>query len=144
MAIEITKVDVWAAQMTDRPGALAEKLDILANAGANLEFMVARRAPDKPGRGVVFMAPLQGAAQSLAARAAGLAKAPNVHTFRLEGPDRPGLGAKITRVVADAGINMRGLSAMVLGRRYVVYLSFDNGADVNRANRILNKVFAGT
>ena len=87
------------------------------------------------------MAPLQGAAQSLAARTAGLAKAPNVHTLRLEGPDRPGLGAKITHVVADAGINMRGLSAMVLGRRYVVYLSLDNGADANRAKRILNKAF---
>ena len=92
MAIEITKVDVWVAQMTDRPGALAEKLETVADAGANLEFMIARRAPDKPGCGVVFMAPLRGARQVAAARKAGLNKAKTMHSLRLVSPDRPGTG----------------------------------------------------
>jgi hypothetical protein len=141
MSVTIAKTDVWSGEIPDRAGGLAEKIEAVASAGANLEFVIARRGQGEQGGGLVFMAPLHGVAQSLAARAAGLAKAPDIHTLRLEGADRPGLGAKITRVVADAGINMRGLSAMVLGRRYVVYLSFDNGADANRAKRILNKVF---
>ena len=143
MTLQIAKIDVWSGEIQDHSGGLAEKVEAVAGAGANLEFVIARRAPDRPGTGLVFMAPLRGAAQTRAAKEAGLAKAPNVHTLRLEGPDHPGIGAKITRVVAEAGINMRGLSAMALGRRFVVYLAFDNGRDANTANRLLNKAFAG-
>ena len=61
MPYEITKVDVWAATIEDRPGGLAEKLEVLAEAGADLEFVIARRASESPGTGVVFMAPISGA-----------------------------------------------------------------------------------
>jgi len=143
MPVEITKVDVWVAQMTDRPGALAEKLETVANAGANLEFMIARRAPDKPGQGVVFMAPLPGAKQARAARKAGLQKAKTMHSLRLVSPDRPGIGANITRALAEAGINLRGVSAAALGRRSVTYFAFDSAADAKMAARILKKTLAG-
>jgi len=143
MAIEITKVDVWVAQMTDRPGALAKKLETVADAGANLEFMIARRAPDKPGREVVFMAPLRGARQVAAARKAGLKKAKTMHSLRLVSPDRPGIGAKMTRALGEAGINMRGVSAAALARRSVTYFAFDNAADAKQAARILKKTLAG-
>ncbi len=142
MAYEINKVDVWVGTIEERPGGLAEKLEVLSNAGTNLEFIISRRAPDKPGTGVVFAAPLRGAAQTRAAREAGLSKASSLCSLRLEGPDKPGLGAKIARVVGDAGINMRGLSAASLGRRCVVYLAFDSSADANRASRALKKALA--
>ena len=142
MAVEVSKIDVWSAEIEDRAGGLAQKIEAVAEAGADLEFVIARRSPDKPGRGLVFMAPLRGAAQIRAAEAAGLAKAPNVHTLRLEMPNRPGIGAKITRAVADAGINMRGLSGTGLGRRSAFYLSFDNKEDADKARRILQKAFA--
>jgi len=143
MAVEITKVDVWVAQMADRPGALAKKLETVADAGANLEFMIARRAPDKPGRGVVFMAPLRGARQVAAARRAGLKRAKTMHSLRLVSPDRPGIGANITRALGEAGINMRGVSAAALGRRSVTYFAFDTDADAKQAARILKKTLAG-
>lgn len=142
MAYEISKVDVWVGTIEERPGGLAEKLEALSNAGTNLEFIISRRAPDKPGTGVFFAAPLRGAAQTRAAREAGLSKASSLCSLRLEGPDKPGLGAKIARVVGDAGINMRGLSAASLGRRCVVYLAFDSSADANRASRALKKTLA--
>lgn len=142
MAIVVSKVDVWSGEIKDRSGGLAEKIKAVAEAGANLEFVIARRAPDKPGTGLVFMAPLRGAAQTRAAKVVGLAKDPGVHTLRLEGPNRLGLGAKITGAVADAGINMRGLSAASLGWRCVVYLAFDSSADANRASRALKKALA--
>lgn len=139
MAIEVSKLDVWSCEIEDRSGGLAEKVEAVTAAGANLEFVIARRAPDNPGKGLVFMAPLRGAAQTRAAKAVGMVKAPGVYTVRLEGPNRLGLGAKITREVADAGINMRGLSGTALGRRCVIYLAFDTSADAEKARRILKR-----
>jgi hypothetical protein len=39
--------------------------------------------------------------------------------------------------VADAGLNLRGLSATVLGDRYVAVLAFDSAADAGKAARLL-------
>ncbi len=139
MAIQITKVDVWVGEIKDRPGGLGEKLEALAEAGANLEFVISRRAPDKPGTGVVFLAPLRGAAQTRAAKKAGLSKATGLHSLRVEAPDRAGLGARMTQAITEAGINMRGLSAAALGRRTVSYLAFDRDADAKKASRVLKK-----
>ena len=143
MAIVVSKVDVWSGEIEDRSGGLAEKINAVAEAGASLEFVIARRAAGKPGAGFVFMAPLRGAAQTRAAKDVGLAKDAGVHTLRLEGPNDPGFGAKITGAVADAGINMRGLSGTALGRRCAIYLAFDTGADAEKARRILTRDFAG-
>ncbi len=143
MAVEITKVDVWAGEIVDRAGGLADKMMAVGKAGANLEFVIARRSPEKPGTGVVFMTPLKGAAQTKAARQVGLAKTPSLHSLRVEAPDRPGLGAKMTRAIADAGISLRGLSAAAVGRRCVVYLAFDSEADAKKTAQVLRKVLAG-
>ena len=67
MGLTVERVDVWAVSIKDQPGGLAAKLAPLAEAGADLEFAVARRAPDKPGTGVVFVTPLRGDAQTAAA-----------------------------------------------------------------------------
>jgi hypothetical protein len=143
MAAEVARIDVWFGEIEDRSGGLAEKIEAVSAAGANLEFVISRRAPDRPGMGVVFMAPLRGAAQIRAARQAGLAKASNVYAVRLEGPNQPGFGAAITRSIADAGINMRGLSGTALGRRCAIYLAFDSNEDANKASRILRKTLQG-
>ncbi|HWI56942.1 MAG TPA: amino acid-binding protein, partial [Bacillota bacterium] len=60
MKLKVTRTDVWAATIDDRPGSLADKLAALTAAGANLEFVTARRTPEKPGKGVVFVTPLKG------------------------------------------------------------------------------------
>jgi predicted amino acid-binding ACT domain protein len=57
----------------------------------------------------------------------------------VEGPDRAGLGAKMTDVLAGAGINVRGISAAAIGRRGVSYFAFDSAADADTAVRILKK-----
>ena len=137
MDFKVTKVDVWAGEIADRPGTLAEKLEALANTGANLEFVIARR--DQPGKSVVFLAPLKGAAQTRAAKKTGLAKTTSLHSLRLEGPNQCGLGARITRALADAGINLRGLSAAALKRSHVTYFAFDQAEDARRAGPILKK-----
>lgn len=139
MAYTVKKVDVWAGEIADRPGGLASTISALSGAGANLEFVIARRAPDKPGTGVVFVTPIKGAKQKAAAQAAGLSTTDSLHSVRVEGPDRQGLGAKMTEALAGAGINLRGLSAAAIGRRMVCYLAFDSAADAATAISVLRK-----
>ncbi len=143
MAVTVSKVDVWVGEIEDRPGGLAEKLEAISDAGADLEFLIARRSPEKPGTGVVFLAPLSGAAQTRAAKKGGLSKAVGLRSLRLEAPNRPGLSAKIAQAVAAEGISMRGVSAAALGRRSVFYFAFDSDADARKAGRVLKKAFAG-
>ncbi len=146
MAVEISKVDVYAGEIEDRPGGLAEKLQALADAGADLEFVIARRQHDtheQGGKGLVFVAPLKGAKQTGAARKAGLSKTDSLHSLRLLGANKAGMGARVGRVIAEAGINMRGLSAAAIGNKAVVYFAFDSDADARQAAKALQKEFGG-
>lgn len=139
MAYTVKKVNVWAGEIADRPGGLASTLAALQAAGSNIEFVVARRAADKPGTGVVFLTPISGAKQKTAAERAGLATSESLHSVRVEGPDRAGLGAKMADALAGEGINLRGISAAALGRRAVLYFAFDSAADADAAVRLLKK-----
>jgi hypothetical protein len=140
MGLQATRVDVWAATLKDVPGSLAQKLSVLSEAGANLQFVVARREHAKPGTGVVFVTPIRGAAQAKAAKSAGFAKTKSLQSLRVEGPDKPGQGARITTAIAQAGISLRGLSAASIGRSFVTYLAFDAAKDASKARSILRKL----
>ena len=133
MATTAKKVEVWAGDLPDRPGGLAQVMEALSEAGASVECVIARRQPDRPGSGVVFVTPIKGNKSQDAARSAGLAPATNIATLRVQGPDRAGVGAAISRAIADEGINLRGLSCAVLGNTYVAYFGFDGNADADRA-----------
>lgn len=137
MKMKVSKTDVWAAAITDRPGGLAEKLGALAKARVNLEFIISRRRPEKSGKGVVFVTPIKGPRQVKAAKAAGFEKTGSLHSLRVEGPDRAGVGAKMTSAMAEAGINLRGLSAAAVGRRFVCHLALDTAAAAAKAARVL-------
>ena len=140
MKLKVSRTDTWAGMIDDRPGGLADKLAALAAAGANLEFIIARRAPEQRGSGVVFVTPLKGAKQIKAAEAAGFQKTESLHSLRIEGADQPGMGAKLTRALAEAGINLRGLSGAAIGRRYVTHLALDTAQDAAKAATVLKKL----
>lgn len=137
MALTVSRVDTWAAEIADRPGGLGEKLGALAAAGANLEFVVARRRPEKPGAGVVFVTPIKGAKQAKAAAAAGFARSKSLNAVRIEGPDKPGQGARIAQAIGEAGISLRGLSAAAIGKRFVAHIALDTPADAAKAARVI-------
>ena len=137
MKLDVTVVDVWAASIKDRPGGLAAKLDALAQAGTDLEFAIARRESKKPGTGVVFVTPIKGAKQIKAAQKAGFAKTTSLRGLRISAVDKPGLGAKLTKQLAEAGINLRGMSGAAIGKRAIFHLAFDSNADANQAMRLL-------
>jgi len=135
--MKVTRVDTWAASIKDKPGGLEVKLEALAAAGANLEFVIARRAPEKKGTGVVFVTPIKGAKQCAAARKAGFSKTRSLHTVRVEGSDKAGQGSKITQALAEKKLNLRGLSAAAIGRKFVAHIALDSASDANKAARAL-------
>ncbi|MBN1764945.1 MAG: hypothetical protein JW860_06775 [Sedimentisphaerales bacterium] len=140
MKLNVTREEVWAAGLKDTPGALKEKLEILAQAGACLGFCIARRCHDKPGTGVVFVTPIKGTKQVTAAKKAGFKTTKSLHSLRIRTSDKSGRGAKITAAIAEAGINLRGLSAAAIGKKAVIHLAFDKAADATKAARVLKKL----
>ncbi|HZM33546.1 MAG TPA: ACT domain-containing protein [Burkholderiales bacterium] len=141
MAIKATKAEVWVVTLEDRPGGAAAKLEALAGAGANLEMVLARRT-ETPGQGVMFVTPIKGAKAMKAAQEAGMAKPAHIHSVRIEGGDKPGLGAKIARALAQAGISFRGMSGVAIGRKFISYIALDSAEDQARAIAALKKLKA--
>ena len=138
MAYSIETIDIWSCAIQDRPGGLAERLTPLADAGAKLEFVLARR--NRPRKGLLFVAPIKGAAQARAAKMAGLAKDDAITALRVEGPDKVGVGAAMTAALAEADISLRGFSAAAIARKCVCYIAFDTAQDAAKSRRILAKV----
>lgn len=134
------RVDTWAASIPDRTGALAAKLKALAAGGCNLELVIARRIGDKSGKGVVFVTPIKGAKQVGAAGEAGFARSSSLHTLRVEGPDKVGQAGRVASALAHHGLNLRGLSAAAIGKKFICYVALDTEADVVRAARILREL----
>lgn len=140
MALKVSKADVWAVTIDDRPGGAAEKLETLSKAGANLEMLLARRTAEQPGKGVMFVTPLKGKKAVEAAQQAGMGKPESIHSLRIEGGDKPGLGSKIARTLSDAGINFRGMSAIAIGSKFVSFIALDSADDQARAIAALKKL----
>ena len=138
--MNVTRVDTWAVSIKDKPGGLEEKLATLADAGANLEFVIARRAPEKKGTGVLFVTPLKGSQQTAAARKAGFSKTKSLHTVRVEGSNKAGEGARITAALAAKGLNLRGVSAAAIGRKFIAHIALDDTTDANKAARVLRSL----
>ena len=139
MDLLMESADVWAATIEDRPGSLAEVLAALREAGADLQFIISRRAPEVPGKGVVFVTPLQGDREIRAAAEVGFNVTRRLHSIRIMGQDRPGIAAELTQTLADGRINLRGFSASVIGTQFVAYVAVDSLDDATKVIEILEK-----
>jgi len=137
MGLQISKVQVWSAEIPDRPGAAAGKLERLAHAGIDLAFIFTRPHPRDPDSGILFVAPIEGAEQTQAARQVGLAPASDVAMLAVTGDNRPGIGYELMSRLAVAGINLRGLSISAVDGRFVAYLAFENADTAGLALRVL-------
>jgi hypothetical protein len=137
MSFKLDRVHVWSGEVVDQAGGVASKLALLAQAGANLEYIYTRRQADRPGTGVIYVAPITGPLQVRAARSAGLVETQNPIVLRVEGDNQAGLAHRLTQQWALAGLSMQGLSMAVLSDKFVGYASFDTVEDANRAAAIL-------
>jgi hypothetical protein len=144
MSFKLDRVHVWSGAVEDRAGGVAAKLALLAQAGANLEYIYTRRLEDKPGTGVLYVAPVTGPQAVRAARSAGLHESNTPVVLRVEGDNSQGLGHKLTQQWAVEGLSLHGLMMSVLGQKFVGYVSFDTVADANRAAAILGDLGAAS
>jgi hypothetical protein len=137
MSFKWDRVHVWSCEITDQPGSVATKLANLAQADANLEYIFTKRLPQKPGFGVLYVAPVTGSAQVRAAKAADMQEVDAPVVRRIEGDNEAGLGHHVTQQWALAGINLQGLTMAVLGGKFIGYAAFDTVNDANRAAQIV-------
>src|SRR5437588_13105404 len=140
MSFRYDRVHVWSCEVTDEPGGVASKLAKLAEAGENLQFVSTRRLAEKPGYGVLYIAPVTGPDQIRAARHAGLHEVSNPVIIRVEGDNKAGLAHRLTHDWALAGISFQGLTMAVVNDRFIGYAAFDNAADANKAATILANI----
>jgi len=140
MTVKVSRTEVWTVMIDDRAGGAAEKLEALAKAGADLELVFARRTAEQPGKGILFAGPIKGKKVVQAAQDAGFTKSDTIHGVKVEGGDKPGLGAKITRALANAGISFRGMSAAAIGSKFVSNIAVDSAEDALKAVAALKKL----
>lgn len=140
MSFQISKVLVWSAELDDRPGAAAEKLRQLAGVKADLQFVMGRRSPENPGRGLLTVAPIRGRQQEEAAKSAGFVESTDLVAVRVEGTNKPGLGSQITEALSDAEVNLAGLNAVVTGKKFAAFVAFDSSGDAEKGLKILRRI----
>jgi hypothetical protein len=132
MAVSIRKITLWRTQVVHRPGALADLLEPLAQAGADLQIVMGYRVPNRKDRAVIEVAPVGTRRAARAAEKAGLARG-GAPTLLVLGENRPGLANRIARALAESGVNIAFLVAQVVGRRYSAVFGFASEADLDKA-----------
>lgn len=137
MDFQVRRIQVWTGEVPDRPGAAAAKLEVLAHAGIDLEFVFTRPHPRKPDIGMIFLAPISGPEQIQAARSVELAPALDVAMLCVTGENHAGIGYEIMSRLAIAGVNLRGLSISAVGHQFAAYLAFDNPDNATMALQVL-------
>lgn len=140
MSFKMDRVHVWATEVKDEPGGVAGKLSRLDEVGADLEYVYTQRLPDRPGHGILYVAPISGVAQMKAAKTAGLHEVNDPIVMRVEGDNTAGLAHRLKHAWAAAGINLHGSIMTVLGTKFVGFITFDSVEDANKAARLLAEV----
>ncbi len=138
MAVTVKEITLWRREIQNRPGMLAEVLEPLAGARADLRILMAYRFTGDEMRGAVELFPVSGKKATAAAQAAGLTPS-DIPAVLVEGTNRPGVGFSTTHAIADAGINLAFLVAQVVGSKFAAVYGFDSEADRRKAVSLLRK-----
>jgi len=137
MSFKMDRVHVWAVEVKDEPGGVAAKLALLDQAGTNLDYVYTQRVAEKPGHGMLYVAPIVGAESTKAAKLAGMHEVNDPIVMRVEGDNTAGLAHRLKHEWASANINLHGAMLAVLGTKFIGYITFDTVEDANKAARIL-------
>src|SRR6266404_4600634 len=126
MAVSVKKAILWRREVDNQPGMLANTLQPLSEAGADLQVVMAYRYRAE-NKAAIELHPVSGKKSVAAAQTAGLAPS-SISTLLVEGDNRPGLGHAIAKAIGDARINMSFVMAQVVGRRCSAPFGFENEA----------------
>jgi len=141
MPTSVKHVQVWRTEVAHTPGQLAAVLGPLALAGADLQVVMAYRLPGEPARAAVEVYPVSGKKRVAAAQGRGLAASP-MPVLRVEGDNKPGLGALFATALADAGVNVAFLVVQVMGRKFTAVYGFETEGDARTATALIRKAGA--
>lgn len=136
MALTVKNAQIWIRRGDDRAGLAADALGPLGEAGVSLSCVMGYCYPGQPGRAAVEVFPIKGKKAEKAARSAGFAPS-DTPCLLVEGDDRPGLGAAISRSVAAAGLSMSFLVGQVIGRKFNCMIGFGSDADAAAATKAI-------
>jgi hypothetical protein len=136
MALTVKRITLWRREVANQAGVLANTLEPLARAGADLRLVMGYRFPEATGRGAIEVYPVSGKKAAAGAEAAGL-RAFDLACLLVEGDNRPGFGAAMARALADAGVNIVFLVAQVIGRRFTSVIGFESEAAAAQATRVI-------
>src|SRR5712692_4634306 len=75
MSVRVRAITLWRAEVDNQPGVLAQTLEPLAAAGADLQVVMGYRFPGDRARAAIEIFPVTGARALSAAQAAGLSEA---------------------------------------------------------------------
>ncbi len=138
MAITVKQITLWRAEVDNHAGALAHTIEPLANAGADLNVVMAYKHHAAHGKAVIEVFPVAGKRLAAAAGTAGLSAA-SIPTILVEGDNKPGLGHAVARTIGENGINMAFLVAQVIGRRFAAVIGFETDEDAKKAAPLIKK-----
>jgi len=141
MPVTVKRITLWRKELENRAGTLAETLDPLAKAGADLQVVMGYCYPGDRTKAAVELFPIATKKATAAAQGAGLA-ASGIPSLHVEGDNRTGAGHAITRALADAGVNLDFLVAQVIGRKFSVVLGFENDGDADKARPLIKRALA--
>ncbi len=138
MAIKLTvkQVKLWVFHGGDRKGLLADALEPLAAAGVHLQVVMAYRFPTELDRAAIEVFPIEGPTAEAEARRFGFVQS-DTPCLLVEGDDRRGLGARISRAISDAKVSMAFLMAQVVGKKFSAAIGFASDEDAATATKAI-------
>ena len=138
MPVTVKNISLWRKEVENKTGILAQTLEPLAKAGADLHVVMGFRYSGDETKAAVELYPISGKKSIAAAEQVGLS-ASAIPTLLVEGDNKPGLGCAIAQAIADAGVNLSFLVAQVIGRKYSAVIGFTNDEDVKKATTLIKK-----
>ncbi len=138
MPVNVRKITLWRAEVSNKPGMLAETLAPLAEAEVDLQVVMGYREPGKATKAAIEVAPITRKAATTAAEVAGM-KAMPMPTLMVEGNNQQGLGHAIARAISEANINLAFFMAQVVGKRYSAIVGLDNNDDARKVSALIRR-----
>ena len=141
MPVTVKSISLWRKEAENKTGLLAQTLEPLAKAGADLGVVMGYRLPGDEAKAVIEVHPVSGKKVMAAAAETGLA-ASSIPTLLVQGDNKPGLAHKIAQTIADTGADLSFFVAQAIGRRYSAVIGFATEEDAQKAATLIKKAAA--
>ncbi|HVK55105.1 MAG TPA: ACT domain-containing protein [Burkholderiales bacterium] len=134
MADVVRKVDYFSMAVSDKAGQGVNLLDALAEAEVNL---LAFTGFPRGRKAQVDFIPEDARKFTSVAKKAGWEFNPKKTGFLVQGDDRPGALAELLRPLAEAGVNVTAMDAVVAGEGRYGAILWVKPEDVTKASKLL-------